>query len=61
MQHPEDKLIRASLAALARRVGVGLVVTREELEREVAGDTRVRFAFDESADCYRISIPEVSL
>ncbi len=61
MQHPEDKLIRASLAALARRVGVGLVVTHEELERELTGDTRVRFAFDENAGCVRITVPEVSL
>lgn len=57
---PDDKLIRASLAALARRAGVGLVVTRAEIEHELDGDTRVRIGFDKDADCYRISIPEVA-
>ncbi len=61
MRHPEDKLIRACLAALARRVGVGLVVTQEELEREITGGTKLRFAFDDDADCVRITVPEVSL
>ena len=55
----EQKLVRACLAALARRVNVGLVVTYDDIEREYANDTRLEIACDDQAKCARITAPEV--
>jgi hypothetical protein len=55
----EQNLIPACLAALARRVGVGLIVTYEEIERETDNDTRLEIACDGDAKCVRITVPEM--
>lgn len=55
----EQQLVRACLAALARRTGVGLVVTDEAIEREYENDTKLDLVCDVAAKCVRISVPEV--
>lgn len=54
----EQMLTRACLAALARRAGVPLVVTYDEIEREYGGDARLALASDAGAKCVRITVPE---
>lgn len=48
----------ACLAVLARRAGTPLVISYEELVAEGDNDTRVDFAFDDGAECVRVSVPE---
>ena len=55
----EQKLVRACLAAIARRTGVGLVVTAEDIEREYENDTKLDLVCDVAAKCVRVSVPEV--
>jgi hypothetical protein len=55
----EQKLVRACLAAIARRTGVGLVVTDEAIEHEYENDTKLDLVCDAVAKCVRISVPEV--
>jgi hypothetical protein len=55
----EQKLVRACLAALARRIDVGLVVAFDDIEREYANDTRLEIACDDDAKCVRITAPEL--
>jgi hypothetical protein len=54
----EQRLARACLAALARRAGVALVVTHEEIEREYANGAQLVCVSDGGAKCVRISVPE---
>ena len=58
-QEYEQKLIRACLAALTRRTGMGLVVAYGDIEREMANDVRFDIACDVDAKCVRITVPEV--
>jgi len=54
-----QSLTRACLAAIARRAGVSLVVTYEEIEREYRTDAGLALASDADAKCVRITVPEV--
>lgn len=57
----EQKLARACLAALARRAGSGvLVVSYEEIGRELANDIRVEIISDCEAKCVRLWAPEIA-
>jgi hypothetical protein len=55
MQEYEQKLVRACLAALARRAGVGLVVTFAEIEAEYDRPTDLALAIDGDGKCVRIA------
>lgn len=55
----EQKLVRACLAAVARRTGTGLVIAFADIDREFANDTRLEIACDGDAKCVRIAAPEV--
>lgn len=60
MQDYEQKLIRACLAALARRMNIGLVVTFAEIEAEYEKAADLAMAVDADAKCVRITLQEVA-
>jgi hypothetical protein len=57
-QDYERKVVRACLAALARRSGVGLLVSYSEIGREMDNDTTPEIICDGDAKCARIYVPE---
>jgi hypothetical protein len=54
-QEYEQKLVRACLAALARRISVGLVVTFADIEAEYEKPSDLSIAVDGDAKCVRIA------
>lgn len=58
-QEFEEKLVRACLAALARRASVDLVVAFADIEAEYDKPSGLALAVDGDARCVRITVPEV--
>ena len=57
-QDYEQKVMRACLAALARRSSDGLLVSYAEIGREMDCETRPEIVCEEESKCARIYVPE---
>ncbi len=58
IQDYEQRVVRACLAALARRSGAGLLVSYADIGREMDSETTPEIVCDGDGKCARIYVPE---
>jgi hypothetical protein len=58
MPQCEQKLVRACLAALVRRTGVGVVIMLADIEAEYERPSDLSISTDTAAKCVRIAVAE---